>query len=156
MRLELIQILASFLGAIGFSLIFGLHGKQLPIAAVGAAFTWGVYLAVYAFGGGIFISTLLASVLGSIYVEVLARVIKVPKTVLLFSVLVSLIPGRDLYNTMRYAIDGAWPRFASSGLVTAQYACAIALGIVIVQVLMQMLAELGVIHKHKIKHHKKV
>ena len=143
MRLELIQIIASFTGAIGFSLILGLHGRQLPISAIGAAFTWLVYLAVHTFGGGIFISTLIASIFGSIYVEVLARVIKVPKTVLLFSVLVSLIPGRDLYNTMRYAIDGAWPRFASSGLITVQYACAIALGIVIIQVLMQMLTRLG-------------
>ncbi len=147
MRIELIQIMASFLGAIGFSLIFGLHGRQLPISAIGAAFTWLVYLAVHTFGGGIFISTLVASIFGSIYVEVLARVIKVPKTVLLFSVLVSLIPGRDLYNTMRYAIDGAWSSFASSGLVTAQYACAIALGIVIVQVLMQMLTRLGLIKR---------
>ena len=143
MRLELIQIIASFLGAIGFSLIFGLHGRQLPISAIGAALTWLVYLAVHALGGGIFISTLMASIFGSIYVEVLARVIKVPKTVLLFSVLVSLIPGRDLYNTMRFAISFAWSRFATSGLVTAQYAFAIALGIVIVQVLMQMLTRLG-------------
>ena len=147
MRLELIQILSSFSGAIGFSMIFGLHGRQLPISAVGAAFTWLVYLAVHWFGGDIFISALLASVFGSIYVEVLARVIKVPKTVLLFSVLVSLIPGRDLYNTMRFAIDGAWPKFASSGLVTVQYACAIALGIVIVQVLMQMLTRFGLIQR---------
>ena len=143
MRLELIQIIASFSGAIGFSLIFGLHGRQLPISAIGAAFTWLVYLVVHTFGGGIFVSTLVASVFGSIYVEVLARVIKVPKTVLLFSVLVSLIPGRDLYNTMRFAISFAWPRFASSGLITAQYAFAIAMGIVIVQVLMQMITRLG-------------
>ncbi|MBQ9805344.1 MAG: threonine/serine exporter family protein, partial [Clostridia bacterium] len=37
----MIQVVTSFTGSIGFSLLFGLRGKQLPVAAAGASVTWG-------------------------------------------------------------------------------------------------------------------
>ena len=131
---EWIQIIASFTGSIGFSLLFGLHGRQLPIAAIGAALTWAIYLGVCAVDGGIFLATVLASIFAGIYTEIMVRRLKVPKTVLTFSVVVTLIPGRDLYNTMRFAIDGDLQGFLSSGVVTLGYAVSIAIGITIVLV----------------------
>ena len=142
MKLEVIQIITSLTGSIGFSLIFGLRGKQLPVAAIGAGFTWGIYLIAEACGSGLFFANVLASIFAGIYTVVFSHVLKVPKTVLTFSVVVSLIPGRALYNTMKYAMSGEWLEFAQSGMTTISVAAAIAIGITVVLVGAQLTGKL--------------
>ena len=142
MTQAIIQIVTSFTGSIGFSLLFGLRGRQLPVAAIGSALTWSIYLAAEALGSGLFFANVLASIFAGIYTEFFVRRLKVPKTVLTFSVLVSLIPGRALYNTMKYAIDGSWREFAQSGMITVSVAAAIAIGVTIVLVGTQLIGKL--------------
>jgi len=134
---KIIQILTSFTGSIGFSLLFGLHGKQLPVAAIGAAMTWGVYLLAALCGCGDFSANVIAAIFAAGYTELFVRVLKVPKTVLTFSVVVSLIPGRALYNTMNHAIKGDFANFAQNGLTALTVAAAIGIGITVVLVAMQ-------------------
>jgi len=52
-------------------------------------------------------------------------------------VVVSLIPGRALYQTMNYAVSSNFSGFVHSGMVTLSVAAAIAIGITVVLVLMQ-------------------
>ena len=131
---QAIQVVTSFTGSIGFSLLFGLRGKQLPVAAAGAAITWGVYLLAELCGSGVFLGNVIAAVFAGIYTEVFVRYLKVPKTVLTFSVVVSLIPGRALYNTMKYIFNSDFAHFVNNGMITLSVAAGIAIGITIVLV----------------------
>ena len=49
MREILIQLISAYLGALGFSLLFGLHKRHLFLAALGGMMSWGVRLLVQAF-----------------------------------------------------------------------------------------------------------
>ncbi len=132
--LQMIQVVTSFTGSIGFSLLFGLRGKQLPVAAAGASITWGVYLLAELCGSGMFLANVIAAVVAGIYTEIFVHYLKVPKTVLTFSVVVSLIPGRALYNTMKYIFNSDFGHFVNNGMITLSVAAAIAIGTTIVLV----------------------
>jgi len=149
--LQVIQIITSFSGSIGFSLLFGLRGKQLPVAAVGAAFAWGVYLLAEFCGSGLFFANVIAATFAGIYTEVMVRFLKVPKTVLTFSVVVALIPGRALYNTMKYIFQSDFGNFVSNGMVTLAVAAGIAIGITIVLVGAQVRLKILDVKKNRMK-----
>ena len=64
-----IQILTAALGSIGFALLYRLRPEHLPLAAVGGAITWGVYLLVLKYTENIFAAALIATVLCTFYAE---------------------------------------------------------------------------------------
>ena len=41
---EMIQLLVSFTGSLGFAVLFNIHGKKLWFAALGGCLSWAVYL----------------------------------------------------------------------------------------------------------------
>ena len=43
---EIIQLIVSFTGSLGFAALFNIHGKKLWFAALGGCLSWAVYLAV--------------------------------------------------------------------------------------------------------------
>ena len=43
---EMIQLLVSFTGSLGFAVLFNIHGKKLWFAALGGCLSWAVYLIV--------------------------------------------------------------------------------------------------------------
>lgn len=135
---EMIQIFASFVGAIGFALLFGQHGRQIPLAGLGSAVVWLCCLAVQWCGGDLHLGVFAAALFGSFYSELLAEVLKVPKTVFLFSVLISLVPGSDLYLAMRFAIEGDVTLFLAHGIRTLTISLAIAVGIIVMVVFTQI------------------
>ena len=148
---QMIQVVTSFAGSIGFSLLFGLRGKQLPVAASGAAITWGVYLLAVQLGSGDFMANVLAAVFAGIYTEVFVHYLKVPKTVLTFSVVVSLIPGRALYKTMKYIFNSDFGHFVNNGMITVSVAAAIAIGTTIVLVGTQIRRKISDARKNRTK-----
>ncbi|EQB89606.1 uncharacterized membrane protein YjjB (DUF3815 family) [Clostridium punense] len=123
------QIATAFIGSLGFSILFNIKGRRLWLAAIGGMLSWIIYLLL---GNWIasemsryFISTMVVT----IYSEVLARIEKTPTTTFLTSSVVPLIPGRALYFTMNYAVNGMMDEFLSNGSHTVGYAAAIAAGI---------------------------
>ena len=127
---ELIQLIAAFGGGIGFSLIFGLHGKQLPIAALGSVLTWGCYLLASIAKCPTMLAIFLASVFGASCTVLLAKVLKAPKSVFLFSMLHPLIPGSSLYLTMQNLLTKDFEMFFSYGLKTLSSTFLISAGII--------------------------
>lgn len=124
-----LQLLTALIGSLGFALLFNVRGRRLVPAALGGLLTWGVYLLA-----GLVIAAdapryFLASVLLTVYAEIMARVHKSPATVFLTCGTVPLIPGGSLYTTMRYAILADWSAFSRQGLATLLLALAIAIGI---------------------------
>ena len=44
---EMIQLLVSFTGSLGFAVLFNIHGKKLWFAALGGCLSWAVYPVSY-------------------------------------------------------------------------------------------------------------
>ena len=123
-----IQIITAGVMGIGFALLFGLVGRKLYVIGVGSALTWSVYLLIHwASNENIALATFIAAVFGSLAAIWSAQALKAPKTVFLFPLLVSLVPGSDLYRTMQAALGSNEAQMAIAGKRTLIFAFAIAL-----------------------------
>ncbi|MBR5976447.1 MAG: threonine/serine exporter family protein [Clostridia bacterium] len=131
-KLIIIQILTGALGSVGFSLIYRLKTIHIPLAALGGAITWGVYLLGLNFTENIFVASLIAAVICTLYAEISAKVQKTPATVLLIPSMIPLIPGGALYYTMSNIVSRELETAWYFGRLTIQYALAIALGMALV------------------------
>lgn len=122
-------------GTVGFALLFSLHGRQIPVTALGGALTCLCWLLSLRFGMKPFFAILLASFLGSGYSTVVSRLLKTPKTVFLLSVMISLVPGKGLYQTMRLAVDANWGESFSCAISTLSDMLGIATGMLLALIL---------------------
>ena len=99
-------LLTGMTGTVGFSLLFCLRGKQLPITAAGGALTCLLWLLCVRNGMQSFFALLLASCLGNGYSAVVSRVTKTPKTVFMLAVMISrarkgIVPDHALCSGRR-------------------------------------------------------
>lgn len=139
----IIQVLMSVVAAVGFSLIFNIHGAKLFITAVGGALTWGSYLLAYEFTGEIFISCLIATIISMVFAEIMARIAKTPTIILLVPMLIPMIPGGDLYRMMSNLVmsDSVLTRLYGQQLLME--VGGIAFGIILVSTAIQVGQRLG-------------
>ncbi|MDY3781840.1 MAG: threonine/serine exporter family protein [Candidatus Faecousia sp.] len=130
--------LASFLGCVGFSILFNIHGPGMFLCALGGIASYAAYVITVRLGfqpgSGIFVGTMLSA----LYSEIMARVRKYPTICYLVISIVPLIPGASLYYTMRRAADGAMDKFVSQGLFTAETAGIMAASIILVSSLVKI------------------
>lgn len=139
----LIQLVASWVGALGFALIFNTGKKTIIPATIGGMIGWAVYLSFEYFGVGVFLATIAAAAFCQIYSEVFARVLKTPTTVIYIPAIVPLVPGGSLYNTMYYAAINDWTNFRQYGIATVQVAFGIAVGASFVSAILLLIKKQG-------------
>ena len=128
----LIQIIASFVGTLGFGILFNIRGHKLILSSLGGAFAWFCFLVFNALFGREILCYLLVSVIASIYSEIMARVIKTPVTTFSIAVLIPLIPGSALYYSLKYALEGNTGNFIAKASYTLSLAAALSVGIILV------------------------
>lgn len=128
----LIQLTACFIGCIGFSILFNIHGPGMILCAFGGLLAWGVYCLSFHFEGSDLTAYFWAAVVSGIYSETMARIRKYPAISYLVVAIFPLIPGASVYYTMNYAVRGENAAFADKGLHTIAIAGVIAVGILIV------------------------
>lgn len=127
-----VEIIMAIVGAVGFSLVFNIHGHKLFITAAGGALTWGVYLLIDGLGGNVFISCLAATCASMLFAEVMARVAKTPVIILLVPMLIPMIPGGDLYYMMANLVMDQPTLVRAYGQQLVMEIGAIAFGIILV------------------------
>ena len=133
MNTYLIQLLTAFVGSLGFAMLFNLRNRSLFAGACGGVITWLVYLLIRHVGmGGIFLSSVIASGVGALYAELMARVNKCPATLFYIPSVVPLISGSSLYYTMSAAVDADWNGVRNYGLETLYFTLGIACGIFLI------------------------
>ena len=125
-------ILACFIGCIGFSIYYNIHGPGILVCTVGGVLTWATYLLAQELGVGIIYANFIGGLVASVYAEVMARIRHFPAISYLVVSLFPLLPGAGIYYTMTYATQNDMVRFAAKGYQTAAIAAALALGIVLV------------------------
>lgn len=129
MKTIVIQLITALLGSVGFAMIFNLNKKYMPFAALGGLICWSMYLITENFSAGVFIPSVIASASAALYAEIMARVLKVPATVIFVSAIIPLIPGSTLFYTMRHAVSGDMQLFSEYGIRTLLYVLGITSGI---------------------------
>ena len=132
MIVQAVQILSSFIGALGFSILFNMRGKKLFFAGLGGLVSWTIYLVMTSLTTSTFLPNFVASMAATVYAEALARLAKSPATIFLIGAIIPLVPGGQLYYTMNYAVAKNWGLFAMYGERTLLIAMAVSGGIMMV------------------------
>ena len=126
-----IELLFSFIGCVGFFILFNIHGYGGFLCALGGVLSWFVFRVTLLLGGNDFVAYFLAILVAGIYSEIMARVRKYPAISYLVISSFPLIPGAGVYYTMMYALHGDMAGFASKGMHTAAVAGVMAVGILL-------------------------
>lgn len=132
-----LQMFYAFLTCIGFSIIFNVKGKIMYFAALGGALGTLAYELVMIQNDEI-IANFFAALTISLFSEIMARVRKVPVTILLIPGLIPFVPGGGIYFTMRYFLDGNTQQFLNQLVQTVSIAGALAFGTIILSSLVRM------------------
>ncbi len=129
---ELLQILVSFSGTLGFGVLFNIRGKKLWIAAVGGMVAWMAYLLLLKVIQNDVVCYLIVSLVIAVLSEILARLLKTPAITFEILSLIPLIPGSALYYSIAYALRGDQQGFIEKAVHTLSLAAALSVGIIIV------------------------
>lgn len=135
----LLELIAAFIGSLGFVFIFNIHGPGAVLCAVGGIVTWLTYRLTLNIGSEI-MAYFAATSAATLYAEVLARIRKYPAISYLVVSLIPLIPGAGVYYTMNHIVQGDMQLAANRGTATIALAGAIAVGILLVSTVFRMIA----------------
>ena len=121
----------SFVGCIGFAILFNIHGPGVLLCALGGGLSWAIYLIVVRTGSSDILGYFWSALFASVYSESMARIRKYPAISYLVISIFPLIPGAGAYYTMNYAVRGQMDLFATQGMHTAAIAGILAVGILL-------------------------
>lgn len=127
-----VEAVGAFIGSIGFSILFNIHGPGMLICAGGAVLTWCMYRLCLNWGCSEVMSYFWATVMAAGYAEIMARVRKYPVISYLVVSVFPLIPGAGVYYTMNHAVRGDMASFADQGTNTIAIAAMMAVGMLLV------------------------
>jgi len=135
-----IESISCFISCIGFAILFNIHGPGSLLCAAGGALTWIVYRLALLFGGSDLAAYFLATLIASLYAEIMARIRKYPAISYLVISAFPLIPGAGIYYTMTCAVKGDMAGFTDKGMHTIAIAGVMAVGILIGSTIIRMIS----------------
>ncbi|MBQ7375136.1 MAG: threonine/serine exporter family protein [Clostridia bacterium] len=124
------EFITALISALAFAVLFRVNKKHLLWAGLGSIVTYGIYYLVVTLSGNVFLAALISAIFTALYSEVSARLHRAPTLVFLITGVIPTVPGRYLYNTMRYLLEQNWPLAMSAFLNTMKIALGIAAGVV--------------------------
>lgn len=136
-----LDALACLVGGMGFVVVFNIHGKGGILCAVGGMVTWVTYLLIVQVSGHEYLAYFCATLVASLYSEIMARVRKFPATAYLVISAFPLLPGAGIFYTMRCAVSGDMQGVISQGVNTLAIAGIMAVGILITSTLFRILSQ---------------
>lgn len=126
-----IQIIFSYLAAVGFAVFLNAPKKTLYISGFIGMISWIIYVVLMRLGLDMMTSNFIGASVATVLSEVLARKMRKPAVLFLIPGIITLIPGLGLYNTMYYAIEKNFELFFSTGVNVMFASMAIALGVIV-------------------------
>lgn len=126
------------IGALGFALMFNIHGQRVALSAAGGALTWGAYLIAFKISDNTATACLVATMFTMVMAEIMARLTKTPVVMLLVPMLVPMVPGGDLFYMMSNLVLRDMEKAAEYGRLLISKLGAIVFGIIVVSTLIQI------------------
>jgi uncharacterized membrane protein YjjB (DUF3815 family) len=124
-------LILAFFGSILPAIFFNLGKKNFIFAGLCGTVGWGIYMLVYSVTGQVILSSFAGAFAVGICSETLARILKVPASILSVAGMFPLVPGIGGYNTVRLVVENNLSAAAGKGIETMASAGAIALGIIL-------------------------
>jgi len=129
-----IQILASFLGTIGFAVLFGVPDRHYVQTGIVGAAGWMLYLILSRYSGlGIPVSTFFAAVFVALLSLVFARLFHTPRTIFIITGIFPMVPGGGLFWMTYFTVSSQFHQALSTGFMSVKITIAIVLAIVAVR-----------------------
>jgi len=126
-----LEAIACCVSCYGFVVLFNIHGKGSLLCVLGGILTWITYRFILQHSGDDLIAYFWATIVASLYAEIMARIRKYPAISYLIISAFPLIPGAGVYYTMRHVINGNLDGFISQGMHTISIAGVMAVGILL-------------------------
>lgn len=121
----------SLLCVVGFSVIFNLPKRLIPLASINGMIGWIIYIILQQLGTSFIIPALIGSIFVGLVGEVSAILKKQPATLFIIPGIIPFVPGYGIYYTMFYIINNDFIQAAISGAESIFIAISIACGVVI-------------------------
>ena len=128
----IIEVIASAVGTIGFSVLFGIPRKLYLNCALIGAVGWLMYKGMLLLGVGVTLAVFLAAVVIVLSSRFTAVYRQCPSTVFLIAGIFPLVPGAQIYWAAYYLVTNQFDAALSSGFTALKVMVAIVLGIVFV------------------------
>ena len=135
----LIEFLFAFLGTLGFTLIFNVPLRHIPVASFVGGAGWVVYQIASAMGCGIAISCFFGACTVGLTSDIASKVCKEAATIFVIPGVLPLVPGAGTYYTMLAIVQGNLDQAAAKGIETLAMAGAIALGLLVMGTVIQII-----------------
>ncbi len=135
----IIQLITAAIGTLGFAILFKVQIKHLPYAVLCGLFTYAVYYSILFMNGSLFAAAFFATAVTSVFSEICARICHAPATLFLLPGTIPIVPGGDLYYTMRSLLSGDFNGSFASLTDALLIGIGIAGGIVVMSVLVSLL-----------------
>ena len=137
----IVRIAAVTIATFFFGFIFNVRGRNLLFSAFGGGIAALIYEVGIAMGLNLYLTFFLATIGFAVYSEIMARVLKTTVTTFAISGLIPLVPGRGMYMTMLYMVNGDSQAALSCGMETLASAGIIALGIMMVSTFFKVFSD---------------
>ena len=105
------RLITSLLGTLAFAILFRCRARHLPYASACGLFTYAIYYTASYFGASLFFAAFLCTAFTTVFSEVCARFRYAPTLVFLVPGTIPIVPGSDLYYTMRYLLEENYEKF---------------------------------------------
>lgn len=125
-----IQLVAAFVGTVGFSALFGAPRRYYLYCGLAGMAGWAVYLLV-AMGHSVVGAAFFAALTVAAISHVMARLCRCPVTVFLICGIIPLVPGGGIFWTAYYIVTEQLRMAAATGFVALKVTIAIAGGIIL-------------------------
>ena len=127
------QIIAAFLGTIGFAVLFGAARRHYVLCGLCGMFGWTLYILLNRYAN---FTPAEATICGTILVALMSRYFAVwfrcPTTVFLITGVFPMVPGGGIYWTIYYIVSGQFDRALDSGGTAIMVTVAIVFGTILV------------------------
>ena len=133
------QIIAAFLGTLGFAFVFKMKGRHLLFVSVCGLLVYGIYIIAFFMGESRFGAAFIAVSFVALLSEIFARILKAPTIIFLTVILIPVVPGSDLYYSMRYLLLRDFLNFSQSFKCACSISAGITCGITVVSVMIKLL-----------------
>ena len=127
----MISVLASMMGTVAFSVLFGTPRQYYPYCGVIGGVGWAVYC-LASCNGGLVSSVVLATMAVVFLSRVMAVWKRCPVTIFLIAGIFPLVPGSHVYWTAYYLVTDQLRTALEHGYMAVKIAFAIVLGIVFI------------------------
>ena len=127
-----VLVVATVIGVCGVALMFGVRKKLIAFGILSAVICCVVYEVSLLTIGGLFVASLIASAVTSVYSYVCARLLKIPATFMIILGILPLVPGARLYYTMLGLVNSDMDQFYYYGQTALLLAAGLAIGIIAV------------------------